>query len=108
MVPKHCSTRKRRFEISLLKRFSEARRGSPRTALRPHLAHDPVAVTAAKHVAVRFAGVSLVCQDTLRFGSINHGRKLRAFAPVGRCCVNLGDKALFVGAGKALVTRSAL
>jgi len=34
MVPKHCSTQKRRFEISLLKRFSEVRSGWPRTAFR--------------------------------------------------------------------------
>ena len=46
MVLKQCSTRKRRFEIGVLKRF-RSRRGHPRTDL-PRLAHDPVAVTAAK------------------------------------------------------------
>ncbi len=34
IVPKHCSTQKRRFEISLLKHFSEALSGRPLTAFR--------------------------------------------------------------------------
>ena len=57
--------------------------GAPPHSLAPtySLAHDPVAVTAAKHVAVGFAGVSLVCQDALRFGSIDHGRTLGGFRP---------------------------
>ena len=33
MVPKHCTTRKRRFEISLLKRRSDARSGRPQAAV---------------------------------------------------------------------------
>ena len=51
MLPKQCSTRKRRFGISVLKRFSEARRGAPAQpctpqALPPALPTIPSRVTA--------------------------------------------------------------
>ena len=104
IVPKHCSTRNRRFEIRLLKRFSEARSGRLRTAFpmipsrwRPRRALQ-FAVPAIRR---------LVGQHALRPRPFNHRAEPRAFGAMGRRGVDAVDKACFVGAGEGLAAQRA-
>ena len=80
IVPKHCSTRNRRFEIRLLKRFPEARSGR----LAHGLSHDPVTDGRPRR-ALRFAVPdtrrhTLVGQHALRPRPFNHRAEPRASA----------------------------
>ena len=82
IVPKHCSTRNRRFEIRLLKRFSEARSGRLRTAF-------------------------LMIPSRWRPRPFNHRAEPRAFGAIGRRGVDAVDKACFVGAGEGFAAQRA-